>query len=184
MAGDDPTHPVRDQSGSEYEGEGEGEDEEDYFRSGRPYVPPASGSGEKVRFGDNVDRSFIVPARLRDKPYELIEAANDWHYAMMNDHPRNDFYKAALQRVVTSESVVLEIGAGSGLLSIIAASLGAKSVIAIEANHHLAAVAQEIVRRNGYEDRVRIINKMSTDVSMEEIEDLAQGKPTVRSFAV
>ena len=148
----------------------EGEDgDEDYFNSGRPYVPPASGSGEKARFGDNVDRAFIVPARLRDKPYELIEAANDWHYAMMNDHPRNEFYRSALQRVVKPDSVVLEIGAGSGLLSIIAASLGAKNVIAIEANHHLAAVAQEIVRRNGYEDRVRIINKMSTDVAPEEL---------------
>ena len=56
-------------------------------------------------------RNFLVPDRLRDKPYELIEAANDWHYAMMNDHPRNDFYEAALRRVVTPDSVVLDIGA-------------------------------------------------------------------------
>jgi protein-L-isoaspartate O-methyltransferase len=53
------------------------------------------------------------------------------------------------QRLVTPESVVLEIGAGSGLLSIIAASLGAKCVIAIEANLHLANVAREIIRANG-----------------------------------
>ena len=141
-------------------------------------MPPASGDGDKVCFGDNVDRSFVVPRRLRDKPYELIEAANDWHYAMMNDHPRNDFYKAALQRVITPESVVLEIGAGSGLLSIIAASLGAKRVVAIEANHHLARVAQEIVRRNGYEGKVHIINKMSTDVSPEELAQYG-GRPTL-----
>jgi len=88
---------------------------------------------------------------------------------MMNDHPRNEFYQAALARVVHRESVVLEIGAGSGLLSIIAASLGAKCVVAIEANQHLAAVAREIIRRNGYSDRVHIINKMSTDVSPEEL---------------
>lgn len=105
-----------------------------------------------------------MPSRLCDKPYELIEAANDWHYAMMNDHPRNVFYKEALRHIINPESVVLEIGAGSGLLSIIAASLGARTVVAIEANRHLANVAREIIRRNGYSDRVHIINKMSTEV--------------------
>ena len=98
---------------------------------------------EKATFAANTPRGFLVPERLREKPYELIEAANDWHYAMMNDHPRNVFYRDALKRIITPESVVLEIGAGSGLLSIIAASLGAKTVVAIEANRHLAAVAQE-----------------------------------------
>ena len=38
-----------------------------------------------------------------DKPYELIEAANDWHFAMMNDQPRNVFYRDALRRVITPE---------------------------------------------------------------------------------
>ena len=104
-------------------------------------------------------------------------AANDWHYAMMNDHKRNVFYREALRRVVTPDSFVLEIGAGSGLLSIIAASLGARCVVAIEANRDLANVAREIIRRNGHEGRVHIINKMSTDVAPEEIARF--GTPTV-----
>ena len=120
-----------------HEGEGEG----DSYWGGAPYVPPASDSDSaaKPNFGENLEPHFVVPLRLRDKPYELIESANDWHYAMMNDHPRNEFYEAALRRHVTADSVVLEIGAGSGLLSIIAASLGARQVVAIEANRHLAA---------------------------------------------
>ena len=90
---------------SRYEdGEEDGdEDEEDMMSSGRPYVPPATDrDGPKPSFGEQCDSQFIVPARLHDKPYELIEAANDWHYAMMNDHPRNDFYRGALAKVVTS----------------------------------------------------------------------------------
>ena len=106
-----------------------------------------------------------------------LAAANDWHYAMMNDHKRNVFYREALRRVVTPDSFVLEIGAGSGLLSIIAASLGARCVVAIEANRDLANVAREIIRRNGHEGRVHIINKMSTDVAPEEIARF--GTPTV-----
>ena len=157
---------------------GEDEDDEEEYDQGRPYKPPGNDhDGERHTFGHNFPKNFIVPERLLDKPYELIEAANDWHYAMMNDHPRNVFYREALKHVVTPESVVLEIGAGSGLLSIIAATLGAKCVVAIEANRHLAAVAREIIRRNGHEDRVHIINKMSTDVEPDEI--LRYGQPTV-----
>jgi protein arginine N-methyltransferase 7 len=158
-----------------HEGEGEG----DSYWGGAPYVPPASDSDSaaKPNFGENLEPHFVVPLRLRDKPYELIESANDWHYAMMNDHPRNEFYEAALRRHVTADSVVLEIGAGSGLLSIIAASLGARQVVAIEANRHLAAVAREIVRINGFEGRVHIINKMSTEVTPAEL--APYGTPTV-----
>jgi protein arginine N-methyltransferase 7 len=161
----------------DYDGSGEEgvSEREEYAQgytqfSGRPYVPPASSaSGTGPSFGENMESHFVVPRRLQDKPYELIEAANDWHYAMMNDIPRNEFYLSALRELVTPETVVLEIGAGSGLLSIIAASLGAKWVVAIEANFHLANVAREIIRSNGYEGRVHIINKMSTDVTPEEL---------------
>eukprot|EP00967_Tisochrysis_lutea_P081775 scaffold113035_cov35-Tisochrysis_lutea.AAC.1 len=146
--------------------------------SGRPYVPPASSADENGHlFGETMADHFLVPRRLQDKPYELIEAANDWHYAMMNDLPRNEFYQAALKRYITPETVVLEIGAGSGLLSIIAASLGAKHVIAIEANYHIANVAREIIRSNGYDDKIHIINKMSTEVTEEEL--MPFGTPTI-----
>lgn len=155
------------------EEENNGEEQED---EGHPYRPPG-GDGERAHFAANIPRNFIVPDRLADKPYELIEAANDWHYAMMNDHPRNVFYREALRRVITPESIVLEIGAGSGLLSIIAASLGAKCVVAVEANRHLAAVAREIVRRNGHEGRVHIIQAMSTEVTEADL--APYGKPTV-----
>ena len=161
--------PMGDEDDDDYEGE---EDE------GTPYRPPGNmQDGERSNFAANIPKNFIVPNRLADKPYELIEAANDWHYAMMNDHPRNVFYRDALKRVVTPESVVLEIGAGSGLLSIIAASLGAKCVVAIEANRHLAAVAREIVRRNGYEGKVHIIQAMSTEISPEQL--APYGTPTI-----
>jgi len=166
--------------------EQEGYDEHDYdaydgdepYDEGMPYKPPGSEGKETNLFEANVPKAFLIPERLRDKPYELIEAANDWHYAMMNDHPRNEFYRDCLRRVVTPESIVLEIGAGSGLLSIIAASLGAKAVIAIEANRHLANVAREIIRRNGFESRIHIINKMSTECQPEEVAAYG-GTPTV-----
>ena len=158
--------------------EASNQEDEELEDEGRPYRPPGNErDGERAHFAANIPKNFIVPDRLADKPYELIEAANDWHYAMMNDHPRNHFYREALRRVITPESVVLEIGAGSGLLSIIAASLGAKCVVAVEANRHLAAVALEIVRRNGHEGRVHIIQAMSTEVTQADLAPF--GRPTV-----
>eukprot|EP00747_Dinoflagellata_sp_TGD_P148818 gnl/TRDRNA2_/TRDRNA2_176956_c0_seq2.p1 gnl/TRDRNA2_/TRDRNA2_176956_c0~~gnl/TRDRNA2_/TRDRNA2_176956_c0_seq2.p1 ORF type:complete len:312 (+),score=34.36 gnl/TRDRNA2_/TRDRNA2_176956_c0_seq2:95-937(+) len=59
----------------------------------------------------------------------------------------------------------------------IAASLGARHVIAIEANEHVAALAHEIVERNGYKDRIHVINKMSVDVTPEDLS--RWGRPDV-----
>ncbi len=84
-----------------------------------------------------------------------------WHFAMVNDEVRNRQFEAALKRAVTPDSVVLDIGAGTGLLSMMAARAGARHVIACEANPALAALAKDIVRDNGYSDRIRVINKPS-----------------------
>lgn len=84
-----------------------------------------------------------------------------WHFAMVNDEARNQQFEAALKHAVTPNSVVLDIGAGTGLLSMMAARAGAKQVIACEANPALAALAREVIKNNGYSDRVRVINKRS-----------------------
>lgn len=143
----------------------------------KPFVwtpPGADVSGDEQRtFGENCDEAAEVPARLADKSSEMVESVNDWHYAMINDHPRNEFFRAALEHAVTPESVVLEIGTGSGLLSIIAASLGARHVIAVEANGHLAQLARNIIDANGYSERVTVVHKMSTEL---ELTDLPNGQ--------
>jgi type II protein arginine methyltransferase len=48
-----------------------------------------------------------------------------WHFPMVRDTARNDAYEAALRRAVQPHHLVLDIGAGSGLLSMIAARAGA-----------------------------------------------------------
>lgn len=88
---------------------------------------------------------------------------------MMNDVDRNEFYHAALKHVVRKDSVVVEIGTGSGLLAMIAAKLGAKHVTAIEANSSLASIARTNIKKNGFADRIKVINKMSTDVTEKEL---------------
>lgn len=87
-----------------------------------------------------------------------------WHASMLADSARNDAFEAAIVRALGPATRVLDIGAGSGLLSLIAARAGATSVVACEANPALAATAAEIVVANGYAEKIRVLAKRSTDL--------------------
>ena len=64
---------------------------------------------------------------------------------------------AALGRAVSSGSAVFDIGAGSGILSIAAARLGARRVVAVEIDESAGRVARRNVVANGVEDTVVVI---------------------------
>ncbi|AAZ12613.1 arginine N-methyltransferase, putative [Trypanosoma brucei brucei TREU927] len=139
------------------------------------FVPPgatlASVSGYRPpdAFVNRIDRNIPVPARLRHTPVSLIEAVNDFHYAMMNDEERNNFYYEVLKKHVTPETGVLEIGAGSGLLSLMAAKLGAKWVVAVEGSEELAKLARENIRANNMEHQVKVLHMMSTELKSKHL---------------
>lgn len=62
------------------------------------------------------------------------------------------------------DKIVLDIGAGTGILSIFAARSGAKHVYAIE-NAEIALFAEEIIRKNKLSDKITVIKG-----KMEEIQ--------------
>jgi protein arginine N-methyltransferase 7 len=63
------------------------------------FVPPGARANRDARFGEEFDENFKVPWRLADKSSDLVEAVNDFHFAMINDTPRNDFYRECLSVV-------------------------------------------------------------------------------------
>ena len=89
-----------------------------------------------------------------------------WHTPMMNDHIRNKAYRDALQAAVKTDSHVLEIGTGSGLLAMMAAHCGAERVTTCEMSTSIAAVAKDIVSSNGMASTVEIISKQSTKLDV------------------
>ncbi|WP_448204393.1 tetratricopeptide repeat protein [Azospirillum sp. sgz302134] len=101
-------------------------------------------------------------------------AVPGWHLPMINDFERNEAYDAALKRAVTPDSLVLEIGTGSGIVAMMAARAGAKRVVTCEVNPILARVAKETVANNGYADRVSVVPKLSTQLSVGEGGDLPE----------
>lgn len=133
------------------------------------YYESKSDGDRRDDFGYRYERHFPVPPRLRRVPNSLVEAVNDFHYAMMNDTPRNNFYYELLQKHVTSETGVLEIGAGSGLLSMMAAKLGAKWVVAVEGSPEMAALARANVAANHLQGKVTVLNMLSTDLTLKQL---------------
>ena len=87
-----------------------------------------------------------------------------WHFPMMNDEPRNAAYDAAIRRAVTPNAVVLDIGTGAGLLSMMAARAGAKHVVTCEMTAQVAAKAKQIIAQNGFQDRITVHAKRSNDL--------------------
>jgi type II protein arginine methyltransferase len=85
---------------------------------------------------------------------------------MVADTARNSAFDAALRRSVVPGCRVLDIGAGSGLLALMAARAGAAEVVSCEVNAAVAATATEIVERNGYADRIRIVARHSRDLEI------------------
>lgn len=101
-----------------------------------------------------------------------------WHIPMLNDVRRNDAFEAAIAKVVTERGAaarILDIGAGSGLLSMMAARAGATKIVTCEAVPVIAEAARRIVAQNGFSDRIAVVNKMSTEfVVGEDMEDRAE----------
>lgn len=123
------------------------------------------------------ERALEIAIRAVEMAPDCAEVANlaaavwshdvpHWHFKIVRDEVRNAAYDAALRRAVNPASHVLEIGAGSGLLSMMAARAGAAQVVACEMNAKVATMATKIVARNGLADRVRIISKHSNDLKL------------------
>src|SRR3954467_4616019 len=90
---------------------------------------------------------------------------------MIADRARFYAHVEALRRVVTSSSVVLDLGAGTGIMTLLACRAGARRVYAIEPTG-IAGLISETVQANGYGDRVVILERRSNEVTLPERVDV------------
>lgn len=81
-----------------------------------------------------------------------------YHHMMLINAPRMAAFRGAIDRTVRPGDHVLEAGAGTGVLSMLAARAGAAHVWAVEHNPDLAALARRTVARNGLADRVTVVD--------------------------
>lgn len=104
--------------------------------------------------------------------HALSSVVPRWHFPMVHDTRRNDAYRDALRRAVRPHHHVLEIGTGSGLLSMLAAQAGARRVTSCEMVPAIAGRARRVIARNGFADRISVIPARSQDLEIGR--DLAE----------
>lgn len=101
------------------------------------------------------------------------------HREMLSDKSRTEAYQRAIMNnpSLLEDAVVMDLGCGTGILSLFAAKAGAKKVIAVEGSKKMFSVAQNVAKANGYwnestENRDDCMNKGMINVVQGMIEDL------------
>ncbi|HUU49770.1 MAG TPA: 50S ribosomal protein L11 methyltransferase, partial [Nitrospinota bacterium] len=95
----------------------------------------------------------------------------EYHKMMLSDRYRTNTFKRAIFETVKPGDVVLDLGAGTGILSFFACMAGAKRVYAVEVDS-VIEIAKELARENNLKDKITFINNVSTDISLSEKVDI------------
>ncbi|XP_047500393.1 protein arginine N-methyltransferase 1-like [Penaeus chinensis] len=101
------------------------------------------------------------------KSYEDVEI----HRLMVSDKPRTTAYFDAITRNkhLFKDKIAMDVGAGTGILSLFMASAGAKKVYAVEASG-MAEVIQKVAEDNGFGDVIQVFHSRVEDISLPEDE--------------
>ncbi|CAN6209034.1 unnamed protein product [Urochloa humidicola] len=126
---------------------------------------PLTGDSEWLVVDDAEEEA---PAPTQNK--QLLAATS--YLDMLNDAARNRAYRHAIDATVTEPtSRVLDIGAGTGLLSMMAARAlaavggeGRGSVSACEAYLPMGKLTRRVLRANGMENKVKVFHKRSDEL--------------------
>jgi Ribosomal protein L11 methyltransferase (PrmA) len=95
----------------------------------------------------------------------------DEHREYLSDKLRLDLFRKAIKKTVKPGDVVMDLGAGSGILGLFACEAGARRVYAVDAGG-MIQVARELARANGFGDRVMGIQGLSTRIDLPEKVDV------------
>ncbi|XP_059149432.1 histone-arginine methyltransferase CARMER-like isoform X1 [Physella acuta] len=97
---------------------------------------------------------------------------------MMQDYIRTSTYQRAMLANISDfhDKIVLDVGAGSGILSFFAIQAGAKKVYAIEASS-MAQHCETLVRQNNLSDRIIVIPGKVEEVDVPEEVDTIISEP-------
>jgi len=100
-------------------------------------------------------------------PFPILHAVS-----LLSDRSRLSKFQRALQKVVRPESRVVDIGTGTGVLALIAARAGAKSVIAVDVNRESLNYARKAAEINGLSQRVSFVESHFEDYVPEKQADI------------
>ena len=116
----------------------------------------------------------LSPDEMQSKDYYFDSYAHfGIHEDMLKDKVRTLAYKNAIftNPKLFKGKVVLDVGAGTGILSMFAAKAGARKVYAVEKSS-IVDYAREIVKINGYADVIEVIQGTVEEIDLPEKVDV------------
>ena len=93
---------------------------------------------------------------MSDSP-AIIWSNTDYPYICLIDKKRTLAFRAAIKEVVQPGDTVVEVGAGTGILSLFAVEAGAAKVYAVEIDPVLAECLRKTVKLNNAEDKIEVV---------------------------
>ncbi|KAJ1606669.1 putative arginine N-methyltransferase [Cryptosporidium canis] len=130
---------------------------------------------------ENID-SRNSQAKCEDTPYFSSYSTLDIHREMILDKVRTDAYYNFITDTGNSchffkDKVVLDVGTGTGILSLFAVQSGAKMVVAVDAAKNTIRVAESIARTNGFDDRIQFVCGKLEDLDLFMVGDQVVSVP-------
>lgn len=95
----------------------------------------------------------------------------DEHRHYLADRARIAAYSRAIAEVVRPGDIVVDLGAGMGILGLLACQAGAARIYAIEQTS-VIEIAREVARDNGVANRFNFIKGLSTEIDLPEKADV------------
>lgn len=93
----------------------------------------------------------------------LVSWDDAFHHLMLQDRLRMEAYRKAIFEVVQPGDHVIDLGAGTGILSQWALEAGAARVTGIEMNAEILALAVSRLKEAGHDERFAPVNQLSYD---------------------
>ncbi|XP_003398969.1 protein arginine N-methyltransferase 9 isoform X1 [Bombus terrestris] len=106
--------------------------------------------------------SFLPAERNLENAYSM--AVDRWHFPMLNDKQRNMAFECVIRkRISQGYDTVLDVGTGTGLLSLYAQNAGAKKIYACECSPTMLKIAEKVFETNNARDII-LLPKLSSDL--------------------
>ncbi|PNH04501.1 putative protein arginine N-methyltransferase 3, partial [Tetrabaena socialis] len=137
-----------DQSGASTSGPASASDAPASDAAASPADPEAAAAASASAAAAAVSRRKVDAAYFESYSYF------DIHREMLGDKPRTEAYRQALELnpALLRGATVLDVGAGTGILSLFACRAGAARVVAVDGSERIAGFARQHAELAGYSD--------------------------------
>ncbi|KAJ7053116.1 S-adenosyl-L-methionine-dependent methyltransferase [Mycena amicta] len=136
------------------------------------YRAPVSTQLDLVGLWAAVDEPGPLPQSKRDDDSHYFDSygENDIHGVMLQDKVRTALYASFIlsNPALFTNATVLDVGCGTGILSLFAARAGAKHVYAVDASSGIVHRARRIVEANGLQDVITVLEGKVEDVVLPD----------------